>query len=214
MKISILGFSHFGFVAAACMARHFHVTSIDFDEAVIDRLLAAQTPHPEPGLEDLIAEGLDSRRLRYTTNVILGCLNADVLWVAWDPPVNDETSTIDRLRATLPNLSPGTVVLISSPVPVRSCAHLQAEFPQFHFAYSPWRLPRGRAIEAFEKAGRVIVGVRDDTKVPVLERLFDPFTDHVEFMRTESAEFLSNMPESMEFLAPRSSNWLPAQEAL
>jgi len=191
MKITILGFSHLGFVAAACAARHFQVVSLDFDEAVLDRLRAAQTPHLEPGLEDLIAEGLESRRLTYTTNIILGCLDADVLWVAWDPPVNEEASTLDRVRQILPNLAPGTLVLISSPVPVRSCAELRAQFPQFHFACSPWKLPRGRAIEAFEQLEDVVVGIGDDSKKEVLERLFDPFTERITFVRTESAEMVN-----------------------
>ncbi len=201
MNITVLGFSHFGFVAAACAARHFKVTSLDFDDAVLARLTTAQTPHPEPGLEDLIAEGLESRRLRFTTNVILACVNADILWVAWNPPVNAEDSTIDHLRSVLHNLSPGTVVLISSPIPIRSCATLQREFPQFHFACALWKLPYGRAIAAFEKMERVIVGVHSDSKIPLLERLFDPFTDRIDFMRTEVVEMLANIPNGIESAA-------------
>lgn len=208
MKVTILGFSHFGFVAAACAARHFKITCLDFDDAVLDRLRAAQTPHPEPGLEDLIAEGLESRRLTYTTNAILGCLDTDVLWVAWDPPVNDEDSTLERLRPVLPNLAPGTVVLISSPMPVRTCTALQSEFPQFHFACSPWKLPHGRAIEAFENADLVTVGVRDDTKVPILERLFDPFTSRIDFTRTDIAEMLANLPENSAAAELYHAGWL------
>ncbi len=191
MKVTILGFSHLGFVAAACAARHFQVTSLDSDDAVLDRLRAAQTPHPEPGLEELIAEGLESRRLTYSTNAILACLDADVLWVAWDPLVNEESATLDRIRAVLPNLAPGTLVLISSPLPPRSCADLQSQFPQFHFACSPWKLPRGRAIESFTAVSDLVVGIRDDSRKEVIERLFDPFTERITFMRTESAELIN-----------------------
>jgi len=50
----------------------------------------------------------------------------------------------------------------------------------------------GRALDAFEKAERIIVGIRDETSKPVLERLFGPFTSQIIFMRTESAEMVKH----------------------
>ncbi len=204
MNITVLGLWHLGSVTAACASKHFKVTGLDFDETVVGNLLNGKAPLFEPGLDDLIADQIEARRLTFTCNAILACVDADVLWVAYDTPVNeadesDSAFVLDRLNAVLPNLAPGTLVLISSQLPVGTTAILQDRYPQFRFAYSPENLRLGRAIEAFEKAERVVVGIPDDSKKDTLERVFDPFTDRIVFMRTESAEMVKHALNS--FLA-------------
>jgi UDPglucose 6-dehydrogenase len=108
-------------------------------------------------------------------------------------------SVLANLRRALPHLPKGALVLISAQLPVGTCAQLENEFPQFHFACSPENLRLGKAIESFEKAERVIVGNRSDAKKPLLEKLFAPFTPQVMFMRTESAEMVKHALNS--FLA-------------
>jgi UDPglucose 6-dehydrogenase len=76
---------------------------------------------------------------------------------------------------------------------------LEKEFPQFHFACSPENLRLGKAIDSFEKAERVIVGIRTDAKKALLEELFKPFAAQTIFMRTESAEMVKHALNS--FLA-------------
>jgi UDPglucose 6-dehydrogenase len=99
----------------------------------------------------------------------------------------------------LPHLPKGALVLISAQLPVGVCRRLEAEFPDFHFACSPENLRLGKAIDAFEKAERVIVGIRNDAKKLLLEELFAPFTPQILFMRTESAEMMKHALNS--FLA-------------
>ena len=59
-------------------------------------------------------------------------------------------------------------------------------------ACSPENLRLGKAIDAFEKADRVVVGIRSDAKKELLAALFAPFTGQVIFMRTESAEMVKH----------------------
>ncbi len=99
----------------------------------------------------------------------------------------------------MPYLSKGALVLISAQLPVGTCAKLEKEFPQFHFTCSPENLRLGKAIDSFEKAERVIVGIRDETKKALLEQLFKPFAAQIIFMRTESAEMVKHALNS--FLA-------------
>ena len=204
MNITVLGLWHLGSVTAACCAKHFTVTGLDFDEPVIANLTGGKAPIFEPGLNELIAAGLQNKSLRFTTEAESACSNADVLWLCYDTPVNDsdESDTafvLERLRQTLPHLPPGALVLISSQLPVGTCAQLEREFPRLHFACSPENLRLGKAIDAFEKADRVIVGLRDDTKRALSEKVFQPFTSNILFMRTESAEMVKHALNS--FLA-------------
>jgi len=204
MNVTVLGLWHLGSVTAACCARHFQVVGLDFDEAVITGLNSGQAPLLEPGLNELIAASLTAKRLSFTTDPKTACAHADVLWLCYDTPVNENDESdvefvLGRLRRALPHLPRGALVLISAQLPVGTCRALEAEFPQFHFACSPENLRLGKAIDAFEKAERVVVGIRDETKKPLLEKLFAPFTPQVLFMRTESAEMVKHALNS--FLA-------------
>jgi UDPglucose 6-dehydrogenase len=204
MNVTVLGLWHLGCVTAACGARHFQVVGLDFDEANIAKLDSGQAPLFEPGLNELITAGLAAKKLSFTTDPKIACARADVLWLCYDTPVNENDESdvefvLAHLRRALPQLPKGTLVLISAQLPVGTCRRLEAEFPQFHFACSPENLRLGRAIDAFEKAGRVIVGIRDDAKKALLEKLFTPFTPQILFMRTESAEMVKHALNS--FLA-------------
>ena len=197
MKICVLGLWHLGSVTAACCARHFNLVGLDFDAANVAKLNSGQAPLLEPGLNELIAAGLAAKRLSFTADPKTACANADVLWLTYDTPVNDHDesdveSVLGNLRRALPHLPNGALVLISAQMPVGTCAKLEKEFPQFHFACSPENLRLGKAIDAFEKAERAIVGVRTDAKKALLEELFKPFAAQTIFMRTESAEMVKH----------------------
>jgi UDPglucose 6-dehydrogenase len=203
-RLTILGLWHLGTVTAACCAKHFQVSGLDFDEAVVTNLSQGKAPLLEPGLNERIAAGVQGGSLGFTTDARAACANADVLWLCYDTPVNDDDESdtafvMERLRRALPHLKAGALVLVSSQLPVGTCARLEREFPQFHFACSPENLRLGKAIDAFEKAERVVVGVRNDTKRALLEELFKPFTQQILFMRTESAEMVKHALNS--FLA-------------
>ena len=202
--IAVLGLWHLGSVTAACCAKYFRTIGLEFDEGVIKKLKAGKAPLLEPGLDDLISAGIVSKSLSFTSNAASACANADVLWLCYDTPVNDNDESdvefvLDRLRKVLSHLAAGALVLISAQLPVGTCAGLEKEFPQFSFAYSPENLRLGRAIDSFEKADRVVVGIRDESKKELLQRLFAPFTQQILFMRTESAEMVKHALNS--FLA-------------
>ncbi len=204
MKITVQGLWHLGCVTAACCAKHFQVVGLDFDAANVAKLNSGHAPLLEPGLDELVSAGLASKKLSFTTDAKAACANADVLWLCYDTPVNEsDESDVDfvlgNLRRALAHLPNGALVLISAQMPVGTCAKLEKEFPHFHFACSPENLRLGKAIDSFEKAERVIVGIRSDAKKAALEKLFAPFTPQILFMRTESAEMVKHALNS--FLA-------------
>jgi len=204
MNICVLGLWHLGSVTAACCAKHFQVVGLDYDATTIAGLNQGRAPLLEPGLNERIAAGIASGRLSFTTDPKAACAEADVLWVTYDTPVNDrDESDVDfvlkNLSRALPYLPAGALVLISAQLPVGTCAGLEKEFPQFHFACSPENLRLGKAIDAFEKAERAVVGVRKDAKKALLGELFKPFAVQTIFMRTESAEMVKHALNS--FLA-------------
>ncbi len=204
MNVTVLGLWHLGSVTAACCAKHFAVVGLDFDAANVAKLNSGQAPLLEPGLDELIAAGLAAKKLTFTTDPKTACAHADILWLTYDTPVNEKDESdaefvLGNLRRALPHLPAGALVLISAQLPVGTCAKLEKEFPQFHFACSPENLRLGKALDSFEKADRVVIGIRDDANKALLEKLFAPFTPQIIFMRTESAEMVKHALNS--FLA-------------
>ena len=87
-------------------------------------------------------------------------------------------------------ISPGTLVLISSQVPVGFTRALERDWQArgLRYAYSPENLRLGKALEAFQRPERVIVGLRDNADRSLVAALFAPFCQRIEWMSVESAE--------------------------
>lgn len=205
MKVCVLGLWHLGTVTAACLAAGGHeVVGVDFAADTVQQLQAGYPPLFEPGLEDLVRRGLAEGRLCFTTDVVTALDGADVVWVAYDTPVDSEDQAdvefvIDRVTRLFPALPAGILVLISSQLPVGTTRQLEQEYAAAYpqkpvaFVYSPENLRLGNALKAFTQPDRVIVGVRTvgGSQSTVRERvatLLRPFTKRIEWMSVESAE--------------------------
>ena len=203
MHVVVLGLWHLGSVTAACLARHHRVTGLDFDKVELAKLRSGHAPLHEPGLDDLLAAGLATGQLDFSDDIAAAGL-ADVLWICYDTPVdaNDRSDlpwVQSRLDRILPSLRQGTVVLVSSQLPVGTCAQLARKYPCLHFACSPENLRLGKAIEAFEKPTRIIVGTSSPPVREILGEMLAPLCAPLVWMRTESAEMVKHALNS--FLA-------------
>ena len=90
MRVCVQGLWHLGSVTAACLASAGHdVLGLDSNQEVISGLKEGKAPLFEPGLNPLIAEGLQSGRLQFTSDMASACKDAEVLWVAFDTPVDE-----------------------------------------------------------------------------------------------------------------------------
>jgi len=200
MKVCVAGLWHLGTVTAACLAGGGHdVTGLDFDEAAAGALQAGKPPIFEPGLEALLEAGAASRCLRFTADAAAAVGGADVVWVAYDTPVDDDDRAdvehvVDQTRRLFPHLQDGSLVLISSQVPVGTTRRLEQIFAgeargrSVTFAYVPENLRLGRAIDAFTHPDRVVAGVRSPADRERIAELHRAFTDRIEWMSVESAE--------------------------
>jgi UDPglucose 6-dehydrogenase len=195
-----MGLWHLGSVTAACVASLGHrVVGFDFDEAAINGLVEGRPPLFEPGLEELVRRGLAAGNLSFSSEPVSALENAELLWVAYDTPVDDDDradtdSVIDRVVQVLPFLPKGMTVLLSSQLPVGSTRRLEAlaaaKYPDkdLGFACSPENLRLGKAIDVFMKPDRIVAGVRRKKDRDRLALLLRGITDRIEWMSIESAE--------------------------
>ncbi|MDX6600357.1 MAG: UDPglucose 6-dehydrogenase, partial [Gaiellales bacterium] len=200
MKICVAGLWHLGTVTASCLAQRGHdVIGYDADVATVSALAEGRPPILEPGLSELVADGLASGRLHFTSDARAALAEADVLWVAYDTPVDDEDradvdAVAEHLRRLFGALAEGTTIIVSSQVLAGTTRRLADELRsarpgvQFGWAYSPENLRLGNAIAAFQQAERIVVGVDDRATRSTLEPLVGPLAAHVEWMSVPSAE--------------------------
>ena len=200
MRICVQGLWHLGSVTAACLASVGHeVVGLDSDQAVISSLNEGKAPLFEPELNPLIAEGIQSGRLQFTSDMATACKDAEVLWVTFDTPVDDDdladiNFVLNQIKSAVMLLSEGALVLVSSQLPVGSITILESFTQKFvpnkriSFASSPENLRLGKALNVFLHPDRIIVGTRTAEDRIVLEKLLSPITEKIEWMSVESAE--------------------------
>lgn len=200
MKVCVLGLWHLGTVTAACLASAGHqVVGLDFDDDSVTKLQAGTPPLFEPGLEELVKSGLAQGKLRFTTDPAEAVPDAEILWCAYDTPVDDDDNAqvdwvVERVERVFPYLADGTLVLVSSQLPVGTTRQLELryreQYPavQVTFGYSPENLRLGSAITVFTSPDRVVVGLRDEADRERVAALLRPFTERIEWMSVESAE--------------------------
>jgi UDPglucose 6-dehydrogenase len=204
MKVCVYGLWHLGTVTAACLAsRGIATVGLAETAEAAAELQAGKAPLFEPGLDALIEKGLNSGGLRFTSDVAAAIASADLVWISFDTPVDDDDVAdvgyvLDRVRLTFPYLQDGAVVLVSSQVPVGSTALLEHDFAavakgrKVSFAYSPENLRLGDAIRAFTEPERIVIGIRSDDARKMIEPVFEPFCQTLLWTRVESAEMIKH----------------------
>ena len=197
MRVCVLGLWHLGTVTAAGLAELGHqVTAVDFDAAQVAARAAGKAPVFEPGLDELLRRGCASGRLRFAAPEE-GLPQAEVVWAAYDTPVDDEDEpdvdfVLTRIEAAVARMSPNALLLVSAQLPVGSVARLERAATErggrVRAACCPENLRLGSAVSDFLHPHRLVAGVRCAQDREVLTRLLGPMTASIEWMSVESAE--------------------------
>ena len=210
-RICVVGLWHLGCVVSACWAELGH-SVIGWDESprVVEELTRGSAPLFEPELNELIRKNLARGSLSFTTELRDSIASADVVLVAFDTPV-DADDRLDlapldwTVRRLAPYLKDSTLVIISSQVPVGTCARWRAEIrrvsgkPRVEIACSPENLRLGDAIRCYLHPERVVVGADEESVLERVRLLFAPMKAQLLTMSLASAEMTKHALNS--FLA-------------
>ncbi|MGW8481874.1 UDP-glucose dehydrogenase family protein [Microbacterium sp. NPDC055903] len=167
MKLSVIGCGYLGAVHAAAMASIGHdVVGIDVDERKIAALSAGDAPFFEPGLPEILSEGIASGRLRFTTD-ISEARGAAIHFVGVGTPQQRDGYAADltyvnaAFEALVPHLSPGDIVAGKSTVPVGTAASLAPLVTSAGatLVWNPEFLREGWAVKDTIDPDRLVVGV-------------------------------------------------------
>ncbi|GAA3930631.1 UDP-glucose/GDP-mannose dehydrogenase family protein [Microbacterium soli] len=167
MRVSVIGCGYLGAVHAAAMASIGHdVVGIDVDPHRIALLAAGEPPFFEPGLAEILTEGIASGRLAFTTDVSAAS-GAAVHFIGVGTPQQadghaaDLTDVHAAIDSLIPHLSPGDLVAGKSTVPVGTAASLAERIAPTGatLAWNPEFLREGWAVQDTIDPDRLVAGV-------------------------------------------------------
>ncbi len=216
MRIAIVGTGYVGLVTGACFADLGHdVTCIDISSERVGKLREGQIPIHEPGLDEVVARGLDNGRLRFTTDHGEAMQGASVAFICVQTPPRDDGSAdlsfVARAAEDLASHIRGYVVIINkSTVPVGSVAFVEKiirsrlpENVEFDVASNPEFLREGTAVFDFMHPDRVVIGTTSERAAGVLTELYRPLGAPLIVTDPASAELIKYA--SNTFLATKIS---------
>ncbi|MCT2225149.1 UDP-glucose dehydrogenase family protein [Microbacterium paraoxydans] len=184
MRMSVIGCGYLGAVHAAAMASLGHdVVGIDVDEGKVADLTAGAAPFFEPGLAELLEDGVRSGRLRFAADPAAAA-GAEVHFLAVGTPQSASGPAADlrfvdaAIDGLLPHLRPGAVVAGKSTVPVGTAARLARRIAETGatLAWNPEFLREGWAVHDTLRPDRLVAGVEDTPQgaaaVDLLRRVY------------------------------------------
>ncbi|MEC7810800.1 MAG: UDP-glucose/GDP-mannose dehydrogenase family protein [Actinomycetota bacterium] len=165
-EIAIVGTGYVGLTAGACLAHLGHrVVCYDIDEAKIDKLSKGEIPIVEQGLEILVKEGLEKKRLSFVTDPQKAISESEVVFLCVQTPQQaDGTTDISMVDLAVSQivkfLPPNSVLVNKSTVPVGSAQKVfeKLQRPDVEVVSNPEFLREGSAVDDFLNPERIIIG--------------------------------------------------------
>lgn len=187
MRIAMIGTGYVGLVSGACFSEFgVDVVCVDMDQGKIDRLSEGIMPIFEPGLEDLVANNVNTGRLSFTTDLKQAVRGTDVIFICVGTPTEpggghaDLSYVYGAAREIAVALDGYAVIVNKSTVPVGAGDEVSKVIREacpeadFDVVSNPEFLREGSAINDFMRPDRVIIGTDVERAQEVMRNLYRP----------------------------------------
>jgi GDP-mannose 6-dehydrogenase len=214
-RVSVFGMGYVGCVTAACLAKASHeVVGVDVNEEKVELLLAGRSPIVEPGLGELLAQVVASRRLRATTSTeeAVGQTDLALLCVGTPSRPNGalDVDAVARVgqaigAALAERVEPYTVVLRSTVLPgtlegvlepnLRAGMGAEGRCP-LRVAVNPEFMREGCSLKDFARPPMTLVGTADAMAAVLVRELYAPCVEapfvHTSVRTAEMVKYVAN----------------------
>jgi UDPglucose 6-dehydrogenase len=216
-KICVIGTGYVGLVTGTCFADLGNqVTCLDLDSKRINNLLNGKMPIYEPGLEQLVKQNVQAKRLQFTTDYKQALEGAEYAFIAVGTPSGaDGEADLQYVKSAAESIADivnwPIVVINKSTVPVGT-GDLVADVIrrrrgkraiQFSVVSNPEFLREGTAINDFMNPDRVVLGSEDRAAANKVAEIYQPLGATVIITDVRTAEMIKYA--SNAFLATRIS---------
>lgn len=179
-QIAVIGTGYVGLTSGACLASLGHrVVCADLDQDKISRLAKGEVDIHEPGLSDLVRDGLAAGRLSFVVGAVGAVVDAEIVLLCVPTPMGTSgaadlsmvESVLEEIREVL---SPGCVIVNKSTVPVGT-AERTAELlgrPDVAVVSNPEFLCEGNAVRDFLHSDRIVIGSSDQDAAAKVAALY------------------------------------------
>lgn len=205
MKVAVFGTGYVGLTLAACLAEVGHaVCCVDVDAHRVASLSEGHCPIFEPGLPELLKNGLASARLKFTLDAARAIDAATVIFIAvGTPSLPDGSADLSQVFAVTDSIARHArgekVVVNKSTSPVgtvdaikaRLARHDASTASRLDVVSNPEFLKEGSAVLDCMRPDRILIGGASPAILTLLRELFAPFSrNHDKFisMDARSAE--------------------------
>lgn len=212
MNICVIGAGHVGLVTGACLARVGHrVLCTDDDEKKLSQLVKGKVPFYEPGLQDIVTEEMEKKRLAFTGSLETAVKDSLVVFVAVGTPAQPEgdadLSSIENACCGIAKaMTEYKVIVEKSTVPVKTGEKMNLTLRanntnkvEFDVASNPEFLREGNAVEDFMNPDRIVLGVASRRAEEFLREVYSPIDAPILVTDIKSAELIKHASNS--FLA-------------
>ncbi len=190
-EVGVVGSGYVGTVVAACLAHVGHkVIGLEVDREKLCCLERGEVPFFESGLRELVIEGLDNGRLRFTHDPGETMRSSQIVFLCVGTPSGVDgrpvmTAAETAARSLAPHVD-GHVFVTKSTVPIGSGQWLQSILEDaspehacasFSVVSNPEFLREGTAVRDFLHPDRVVIGSDDPAALDVVADLYAPILD-------------------------------------
>lgn len=185
MRICVVGTGYLGATHAACLASMNHeVTGFDVDPERVRVLASGRAPFHEAGLDPMIGTGIESGRLRFSTEPS-SLRRAEAVFLCVGTPqrrggADTDLSAVWNAVELLARFAPHSALVVGkSTVPVGTAVHIRDALSDrwgsaAQVAWNPEFLREGHAVEDSLRPERLVLGVESDAAYARLLALYAP----------------------------------------
>lgn len=123
-----------------------------------------------------------------------------IIFCAWDTPIKSDgrpdselvTHQLERYLYQLPEGESLKIVVITSQLPIGTCAAFEKKFPQRRFVVYPENVRAAHAVQDFGNQPRIVLGARSANDAHVVRELLHEFTSQFIITDPETAEMVKH----------------------
>ena len=176
MRVTVVGLGYVGLVTGACVADWGHeVIGVDKDPARLEALLEGRMPFHEPRLPELVAAGVETGKLTFSSDLVGAATSADIVVIAVGTHDGNGGWQTDTVRACLAELVPamadGATLVVRSTLPPDFITQLPTLVrnrraatgrPPIPVMLNPEFTREGRAVRDYQQPDRIVFGIVSD----------------------------------------------------
>jgi UDPglucose 6-dehydrogenase len=168
-RVAVIGAGYVGLTTSACLAHLGHdVVGADVVEEKIEGLRRGEIPIVEPGLRELVVEGLEAGRLSFVLGAAAAAEDAEFVFLCVPTPQGDDGSADlsyveEATRQIAPVLRSESIVVNKSTVPVGSTRVVERALGRadVQVVSNPEFLREGSAVQDCLHPSRIVIGSDD-----------------------------------------------------